>query len=193
MNRKGFTLVEILIAAALVPFIAMALYSNFSAGSRLWGTLRKNMPAEQADIFFYKAAGDLESAFKTALSAFEGGDSKVSFASFSGLDPDFGGPDGIARVSYFLDRRKNLILRETQNASEIFRSKPGLEQAVFMEAGSFHIEYFGEDPLTHRFAWTDEWRREDGSLPAAVRFAVESNASGKKVLWTRTFHVPSGS
>lgn len=193
MNRKGFTLVEILIAAALVPFVAMALYSNFSAGARLWNALRQSLPADQADLFFYKASADFDNAFKSSAIAFEGGPSKVSFASFSTLDPALGGTDGITRVSYSLDRRGVTVLRLTQDVSDIFRSKTGAEQAVLADARSFRIEYLGEDVLTHRFVWTDEWRRDDGSLPAAVRFAAASSASEKKTVWTRTFNVPAGS
>jgi prepilin-type N-terminal cleavage/methylation domain-containing protein len=187
-KRNGFTLIEMLLVAMLFPVVSLAIYSNFSAGARVWIKLSKQAPEEDIALFFRKASIDFENAFKYASISFEGDDERVAFASAIKTDIVLGGDLGIGEVAYYYNEDKKAIFKEEKNVSQLHTDKPGTVQWMLGDVTELNVSYFLRDELDGKFRWTQVWKPDEKTIPVAVR--MEFTHSGQA--FTKTFLIPAG-
>lgn len=191
-NNRGFSLFELLLVSALIPFVSFVIYSNFSAGTRLWKALQRPSASEDVQIFFQKCSLDFERVFKYASVPFEGDIKEVAFAGLITTDSKLGGDRAVGQTRYYYDDAHGFILRETKNISQLSQDKPGVVQAMLRSVESFEVRYFILDPGDKSFKWVDSYDSQTKTLPVAVKFHLGLSESGRKKFFTRTFVVPVG-
>lgn len=191
-HPSGFTLVELLLAAALIPVIAFAIFANLSSGFRVWTTLNRQNVFEDVNIFYEKTSFDFYNAFHYTPLPFAGTPDKVSFACRIDAKPSLGGDRGIGEVSYFYDPAQKTVLRVERDLSQIFKDKPAQARAVLTGVISFQIAYFALDPRTRLYGWKEAWTEEEKKLPSAVTIRCEVAGLDRTGSFVRTFEIPAG-
>ena len=75
-GRRGFTLVELLVAVAISSIVILAVCTASSAGWRLWRRVEDRRPIDQ------QAAGIIDAMRKELAGAYQPGDGKESGSGF---------------------------------------------------------------------------------------------------------------
>lgn len=191
-GARGFTLVELLLAAALLPVVAFVIYASFSSGARLWKASQRPSPAEDVQIFFQRTSADFLRCYKSKSLPFEGDSERVSFPGLVEAPPALGGHDSPGQINFFYDAARGQVLKESRNVSHMAEDKDGEKRSVLRGVSSFEIGYFVLKAPEKKFVWLEEIDPADGALtPIAVRFRLALEGSPENV-YVRTFQVPTG-
>ncbi len=190
-DKRGFSLIELLLVMTLAPIIFFAVYSNFISGVRLWQRMQVGTPEEDQVIFRMKTQRDFQNVLRYAAVPFTGEKDGVSFTAGIEADEVLGGKRAIGRVRYFYDDSANAIAREVKDFSQLYRESAGQTTLMARNVRSFEIVYLVKDALKNDYAWEEKFRPEKPSdLPLAVRLIYTTESSAENT--QQTFFVPSG-
>ena len=185
-------MIELMLAALLVPLIAFAIYANFNSGVKIWRRLHQQTSTEDLMIFSHKVSRNFESLFKYTPIAFEGNEENISFAALIETDVLLGGDRGIGQIRLFYDPGSNTIKREIKNLNQIYRERDSKIETILGGVSHFKATYLVENKKEKTFEWLEEWADRPKELPLAVRFEFTwLNASGQRQV-RKTFEIPSG-
>jgi prepilin-type N-terminal cleavage/methylation domain-containing protein len=190
-NRRGFSLIELLLAASLVPVVSLVIFSNIASGMRLWQAVNRSIAEEDLCILREKIASDFSKAFKFSSIPFVGEASLVSFASSIEAPAALGGERGIGQVTFSYDDSKKVLIKQESHWSELYSETPPKGRVLFSGIKSFHAEYFYFDDNNSDYVWDAGWDSSRKFLPIAVRFVMEREGALAPDIFT--FPIRSGS
>ena len=191
LEDKGFSLIELLLVMTLAPIVFFSVYSNFSAGVRIWSTVVRQTPEEDLNIFYYKTRRDLENMLRYASIPFSGEKDEIMFASAVEAIPPLGGKRGIGQAHFFYDSSSKTIKREIKNFSELYRDSPGQETVLLKGVSSFELSYLFFSSSDHGAVWGDSWGSDkDNLLPLAVKMSFFTESGTEKQ--ERIIFIPAG-
>ena len=189
-DRRGFSMVELLLVLSLAPIVFFAVYSNFSAGVKMWQRLQISTPEEDQAIFRLKTQRDFQNALHYESLPFQGDDSEAVFMACIAL-PGPGGDRAIGQVHYFYDDSHKTIVREICDFSQLYRDAQGQVTVMQSNVGSFSMLYLSKDPLSAEPDWKDSFKPgKPGELPLAVR--ITYSESGRTENFEQTYVIPAG-
>jgi prepilin-type N-terminal cleavage/methylation domain-containing protein len=187
-GRRGFTLIEVLVVAAILGIVVAALGACLAAGFRVWEEARRFGKGEQ-DVLLAVALieRDVANAFPFYAIPFAGSAEQVSFAGLVEAAVAESGADTtnvrrIASIRYTRSADRSVLLRKvwTYPAPE-----PADEAAEGLVAGVGSVAWgyrrHGADP------WLTSWT-DPTNVPAEVSLTIELAADGYRV--ERTFVRP---
>ena len=186
----GFSLLELMLAASLIPLVSFVVFSNISSGMRLWKALNQSVYEEDLNLFHQKVAADFNRMFKFSMIPFTGEAARVSFAAPVEAPAGLGGDRGIGRITFFHDDSQKLLVRQEANIGEVNKELPGRSRILMQHVLSFQAQYFSYDILQNEYVWTDEWDSSSKLLPIAVRFTCGQEGGRDPQVFT--FPVPAG-
>ena len=190
-RKGGFSLLELLLVLSLAPVVFFAVYSNFSAGVRLWQRLQIESPEESLVIFSQKARRDFENMMRYSPISFEGAKDEAVFPAGIVSETALGGRHSIGKTRYFYNKSAKAIFRETQNLSQVYRDSSGTVTLLLKNVSSFEMAYLTFDKLGNAFVWNDAYQPEKaGSLPLAVRLSY--SLAGMDEGTEQVFFIPAG-
>jgi general secretion pathway protein J len=195
IERRGqaFTLLEILLALAMVATLGLALYASMTIGFRARRTAHAQVAQmREASIVLAVAQEDLQSALRPAgvlAGAFVGRTQEVVDGTLgdAGLldfytlgrdakpadpnEPESPFADGVRHVQILLrndDPRGLLVRRVTRNLLAQTATEPD-EEILARNVRAFTLRYFDGE------AWQDEWDSSalSNTLPVAVEMTIE--------------------
>jgi prepilin-type N-terminal cleavage/methylation domain-containing protein len=165
-NKRGFTLIEVLVSLSIMALITGIAFSGLSAGIDSWerGT-RRIQELDRSVSVERLLARQLPLATK---GQFEGNSTTLEFVSSYSLA---NGPGDPMTVKYSFESG-NLVYSEIPLAK--YTAGYG-EAAVMQSLGAFtevRFSYLGRDSLENR-AWLNEWKSD--SPPPVVRFEINKD------------------
>jgi general secretion pathway protein J len=180
-DRCGFTLLELLIAMALLAVVVVIVVSAMRLGFRsLEKGDRMVLSLERVRTSFSIIEAQLQSAFSLApprdaqagepMVQFRGDAGAVEFLSYHSL---WGGTKGPVAVSYRVvddgNGKKSLVISETPVGMDALR------EAVLMEsADDILFEFYYRGPTDEKGQWVERWEQED-QLPPKVRLSIRKD------------------
>lgn len=156
MNR-GFTLIEMIVAVAIVGIIAAVVYSSLWGVTRTIEDAREKMELHQAARYIlWRMSEEISNAFINERNSFTGSDAEsndydsdsISFISTSKAS----GPEqhGTCSIEYY-------IVEET-----LFKSVDGIPSTIIEDADGLDLSYFdGAD-------WREDWDHLEDRLPKMI-------------------------
>lgn len=137
MNRKAFTLIEILIVTALVAAVSVAIANAFSNGLKLWARADRLTQQTQAGIFIDKFSEDLRQTHPISTLRFKGRSTEIQFPTqvLTPADPHSARHkeemvNTIGAVRYRFDHATKSIYRSQANYGQALKGKFTDEQIV---------------------------------------------------------------
>lgn len=190
---RGFTLIEVMMAAALTALVGLAIYANFATGIRVMKKLTQ--PSGDADlyIFFEKFSRDLENAFLYNGIPFHGEKEKLSFATTILTEAVLGGERGIGRVTYSYESGRNSIGRAQENVSQIYQDEEAEARPILDQIYSLTFRYYKYNAKDKIYLWKEEWdeEEEENKNPVAVRIDLEFKDEEGKHSSVKTIAIPA--
>ncbi len=196
-GRRGFTFVELLIAATMISILFVGLSSHLRGGMTVWQqTTQRTAALQRERVAFERMERDLANAFVydptgrlTDVPALAAGANRLSWATIEPAGHDH--PARARVVAYACGEQQGRLglWRTTQSLSEA-RAKR-LPTAEFLLPGC--------DELAVRYAylpagssgaleWEGEWHKTADRLPALVEVSVRAGGHRSQ----RTLRVPVG-
>lgn len=169
--KKGFTLLEMLIALAMIAVLAGSLYASLNIGFKAKNSGEKALiPVRAADMAFNLIGNDLACALPPRgilAGAFTGGTDSMSFFTRPMNTPE--AAPCIAGVEYFLlpdeDGSGSVLMRNVRvNLLSLEETEP-VEEKLAYGVESINISYFNGT------AWFEVW--DSTTLGDVLPFAVE--------------------
>ena len=147
--KKGFTLIELVIATTIAALVGMGIYKTFSNGITVWRWIERNKPATDSMIFFEKLAFDLRNlcsfdgvfleGSEHSIAFFIGNDHYLSMAEEALLDSkdDIGPP--LSKVRYEYDPVRQELSRHSY---AIGQEKPIEDMVVLSEVSKMRFFFY---------------------------------------------------
>ncbi|MBM4140841.1 MAG: prepilin-type N-terminal cleavage/methylation domain-containing protein [Nitrospira sp.] len=182
VTKKGFTLIEVLVAFAILSIILAALYSTFFLSHKAMDGLDESLvKLQECRMSIDTMRRDIDSILydpvnKNSLFKVEDRDiygkqtSKLVFTTFSTLRP------GLSRIAYFIKEKdkKLVLMKELTSAYTPENVAEGFEVVEDIEAFTVEVNY--------KDTWTKTW---DSSLtrtiPQDIRITLTTRLKNKTV------------
>jgi hypothetical protein len=191
-RRKGFTLVEALISCGLIAVLGLVVYSTFSGAITIWQRARRFDIREDVNIFFEKIFSDLHNGFQYKGIDFIGEKEELHFAGLVTTDSAIAGlKRGVGRISYAFNEQEKTIVRHKQNVSQVYREEETPGQPLLGNVYGCAFEYYFYDRGTKEYRWLQEWKKDRGGIPLAVRATFSVEYEGKSYEFTKTVLIPA--
>lgn len=166
-RRKGFTLIEMVVATTIFSIVAVAIGASIVSGLRIWDNI-KNVDFARANFLLDldRIAGDLYGAVDVPVIGFEGKDVELSFPAISG--------DSLIKASYVYDRDKKILMKRETGYKEILSEKKekAYTEKEVLAPESCDFAYYGFNDNENAGEWTALWTKEDGVFKA-VKITVK--------------------
>ena len=181
-SGSGFTLVEVLVALALLGLISVILFSSFKFGVRAWeaGNARVDQ-IDQVEVVQTLVRDELNEASQLSLPSgapgsefiFAGSADELRFGGSLPAHLGMGGAYVLVLSSTGAGRDRSLTLRWRVYRPDMLIDDEGWSDPVALLAGieDIHIEYFGAAEDEERSTWRDFWKDQE-RLPELIRLRV---------------------
>ena len=171
-KKKGFTLVEMLVALTIFSIVAVSLHAVLRTGLNTYRAGKEwSEEAGEARAFFYFFSRDLKNALAYSKELpFSGKADEIRFMMLTRRGDR--GFDELARVSYRYDRGKKLVIRTVVGKEVEFEQKNSKEEIAAHGVDAFQLRYaFKPEHPSDLYRWKDAWPWED-TLPRGIRVTL---------------------
>ena len=193
-NRRGFTLIEILLTVSLFSICSLAIYNVFSSGVRIWARAEHFAVEEDVSIFLDKLSEDLRNSFYYTGIKFIGTQSRLTIPTFVTTLADersFLAQEElvtqIGSVRYYFDYEAHSILRAQANYAQaldvhfpegkvLVRSVNSLRFIYYMPGGK------GVQPYS----------KINEVIPSGVYVEIKYNDGHSEQMMDRFIAIPTG-
>jgi len=179
-DEAGMTLIETLVALAILSLISLFLFSGLRTGSALWlkhedrsdETSRIVMTQDLLRELIEKTYPGMPPAtIGTGRVLFQGSPTEMAFISFL---PERVSPGGLHKVSLALTDGRELRLAWSDTGADPFSPDTGVggerrQTILLSDLQSFEVSYYGLKDGDHGAAWHNSWGQQR-KLPQLVRF-----------------------
>jgi prepilin-type N-terminal cleavage/methylation domain-containing protein len=188
----GFTLVELIVVAAIFGVVITAVASCLIAGVRTWDYARKYSGVEsEAMLKLETVHRDVANSFRFHAIAFSGGASEVAFPGFVDVDVDGAGEPWIGTIKYYFDPMKKALFRKAWVYPE---SEPLDDKAERILAGveALVISYYSMPVAGDNGSmWQEGWNNVT-NIPGALAMELSFEGDNKQVIkMKRTVMIPA--
>ena len=180
--ERGFSLIEMILVAALVAVLGGAVYGALSQGIRLWRYVMEARPFIDTDQMVDRLTLDLRNAFMDSNNPFQGDGRQIRFFTLASGSRDeatrkmFGPFVRPVFVVYQYDEENKQIVKIQQEYTGLLseRKKSPPVKTVVMD----HVEdalfsfYRGRDQQGGQ-VWRKIWKEKEPCMPRGVRMTVQ--------------------
>ncbi len=181
-NRRGFTLVEIIVAVTIFSIIALGIGSSFVSGLKIWDRAR-NTDLTRVDFLltFEKVSRDIRQSVNVPLIGFEGTTSEFSFPVLA--------DDSIVKVTYRFDPSEKTLIRRRALLKDVAdKCEEGSfeeKDMLVLEELAFSYFYYDSDKKVYKWSEQDGWIKSQG-----IPIAVKLRGKFKDAEFTKTTFIP---
>lgn len=196
--KKGFTLIELMIAAAILCTVGLTIVVTFAGGLKVYYKM-KNYGSVKTDalLAMEKIERDIRNAFAFTDINFIGTSDKITFPalvkSYAAKNKPY---MSVGSISYFIDDRHSgkKIAREEKSYSASLMKEEKAKRAVahIADIEDMDLQYYVYDPLSDTYSWEASWdkteeieqEKEDPQSSAELKDARENVPLGVRVTLT---------
>lgn len=180
---KGFTLIELMLVAALLAILGLAVAATFAGGLKIFNRM-ENYTAVKADILLSleRMERDMRSTFPVKGIGFIGEAKRMTFPAILRTFSAKGlAEESLGSVSYYRDDARGAgVLSREEKAYVQAVNKEGYRHGEMTELApieDIHFQYFSYDAEAETYSWVDRWdksekkeeeQREEAKAPKGV-------------------------
>ena len=191
MTKRAFTLIELIIATAILSLIVVSIYSAFSVGIKAWRRGSEGEEVQKVRIALLKMQKELRGSFFFSDAPFEGTSSEIIFP----LSIPEENIEKIYIITYRMDENKDTGARNLVREKRLFTENPQDEKEAIKEPVfpvrliAFKYAYKLEDG-SNGFEWQDSWPETQNNIPSAVKISFQLDNSDE--IYNKTIFIPQG-
>lgn len=189
---QGFTLLELLVAMALLGLLSLVLWGGLRFGTQVWrisgddlehGNKVRSVQAQLTRQITTAYPAFLRTDATHAVVAFDGGRDRLDFLTLDPMKPG-------SMVSVTLDAPMERGRREMRSRThgELVRASNPETRILLKDLKSLEFSYFGTETLQDSASWHADWH-DKMKPPQLVRIRVEF-ADRKSDLWPELIIAP---
>ncbi|MFH1395030.1 MAG: hypothetical protein ABIH09_02615 [Candidatus Omnitrophota bacterium] len=187
LNTKGFTLIEVFLAASLLGIILVTIFSTYASGVRIWKTVKQvNLIADRK---FVLTKEKVKREILGYVRDFEdiklkGDDESFSFPAV--VDSD------IVELTYFYDKGEDALMCKTVKYSDSLKEKMKKRESKVFDAEDVEFSYLFYDEADGEGsgAWLASFEQEESGIPKAIKLIIEVEKQDKKEEITEIIFLP---
>jgi prepilin-type N-terminal cleavage/methylation domain-containing protein len=187
--NKGFTLAEMLIVSLLVAAIALAIFSSFENGMKIWLRANKVVFEEDLNIFLEKFSSQLRNTFEFKGLTLLGSSERFEFPTL--VDSQRMKKKTVGKAIYSYDTMSKTVIKEERDYSNIYRNSVGVIAQTLTGVRSLKFFYYYYNEELKDYVWVEEWSDEAGT-PLSVKMVLEFEEGDDVATYTRTVDIPTG-
>ncbi len=171
-QRRGFTLVELLVTTSLMAIVGGATLGALSGGLRIWERATVFGTHEQSVLIASsQMRRDLQNLRPFRPIPFHGTYDQLEFSTVESPEREPEAPGAVGRVGYFLDERRHVLCRSS-TPYPMVRGQRVTDrcQAVLEGVNRLRFSYFGPAQGRGTVTWAGRW--ESPGSPMAVKAEV---------------------
>ncbi len=164
---RGFTLVELMLVAALLAIVGLTIVATFAGGLKIFNRMESHSVA-RADVLLCmeKMERDLRNTFSLKGLDFIGEAKRVTFpAILTTFSPEGRVRASLGSFSYFRDdsRKERFFSKEEKIYTEAIKKESSERGAVTALApvADINFQYFSYDPEAETYSWVDAWDKSE--------------------------------
>lgn len=193
----GFTIIEFLLAAAIMSMVALAVLSTFGTGLRAFERVQ-SFGGFQADVLLFLEGfeRDVRNTFVFSGVKFKGDSQSMSFASVgTKLDEEDSELITLGEKSYYFDSSQNALMGEEKDYVQT--ASPDIRSQRIAPIKTVEFQYYsyskaienGEEKIES--GWQGTWTDEE-NIPRGVKILLTFDDGGEEVSLARTVFIPTG-
>lgn len=192
MKNRGFTLLEMMVALAILAVLGTAVVALFAGGLRAWERVRNvGEPQARVALGFEMPERDLHNAVPCFAIPFQGAVDSIVFPTLLAVT---NGVESmryrIGTVRYVLDRTRHVVRRNAWSYPSPEPTEP-LGEPVVEQVQDLRLQYLEIGTNGTETGWRDLWQ-ETNRWPAAVRWRIQGDWGGSPATVQRTiFLIPA--
>lgn len=206
ISRKGFTLIEMLLAVTLFAVVISSTVGLMSMGLQIWRRAKNASQGERKVILALEKMGqDVRGAGQTKIDKkkfsivkkqeieYKGTSSRLMIPALLLKDPaDPKSLGGEGRITYQLTSQRELC-RKIENLSALYLRSDVPCQVLAENVNQLRFRYWIATGISGSHNWYTDWDGSEG-LPKAVEVSLEwkPKSGPNKRKFTRTFVLPMG-
>jgi general secretion pathway protein J len=181
----GFTLIEMLVALALLALAAVLMLEGLQSGQRLWaGEAARTLRGESVEAAQTALRARIERLRPTTRF-----DADASYADIEGTDsrlifiappPKAERPASVRRYRLMLNERGDLVLGSAPPQVDVEAGAVYADQTLLRDVEGLDISYYGPDPKDGEPAWRSSWLHR-AAPPELVRVRLTLQATDRRV------------
>jgi prepilin-type N-terminal cleavage/methylation domain-containing protein len=167
---KGLTFIELMVVAAIFSLVAITVYTCLISGINVWRRSLNFNVAEKNEFFaLEKMSQKLHNSLNYSRIGFEGEDDFFSFPYLEGEE--------ILNITYSFDKGGRKLYEIRKDFEEFVDGEKGKSKLILSPVKEFKFSYRYFDVEEKKFAWKDEWKKEEG-IPKWIK--IEWSRDGKE-------------
>lgn len=178
--KKGFTLVEVVMVALILSFVAVGIAGSFVSGMKLWNrALTLSSLGHDMALNLEGVAKEARQSLNFPEIGFEGNSSGLSFPIVN--------QGVISKVSYAFDPQKKAVIRGQVDLKSIREDKlqEGYTQKDVFSAEEFSARFMYFDTEKNSTSWADSWAKDKGIFTA---LQLQGRSKGEE--FEKTIYIP---
>jgi len=191
MKRNAFTLIELIIATAILAVIVVSISSTFSIGIKAWRRGNEGHEFQKVRIALLKIQKELRNSFFFSKIAFKGTSSEITFSLAIPED----NTEKIYIITYRMDENKDTGAKNLVREKRLFSENPQDEKETIKEpvfsvrSIAFKYAYKLKDD-SNGFEWQDSWPESQQGIPRAVKISFQLDSGDE--IYNKTIFIPQG-
>ena len=181
--KRGFTLVELLVTAALLTLVAGSCAATFAGGFLVWRRLEeRGSQRAWVSVAFDQLRRDLHGVRRFKPISFEGAYDRFSFpAVIPVMSEDGVEAEEIGQRGYYVDRWRRTLCRSQQPYRRLRHAR--LTDAcspMLSGVDGIRMSYYGRDSDRGTAGWTSSWSSPEPPLAVKVEVTAQDGAAPRR-------------
>ncbi|MFH0738722.1 MAG: prepilin-type N-terminal cleavage/methylation domain-containing protein [Candidatus Omnitrophota bacterium] len=186
-TKSGFTLIEMLIVAAMVSIVSLAMYATLNNGLEIWQKVNNQIPESELGLLFDRLTFDLKNTLRFEGIKFNGERNKFSFATL--INFPFVKRMTVGEASYIYEEGQGILSRAQKDFSQVYSKEDNPASDTLSNIKSLKFSYYFYDEQTKEYLWLEDWSKK--GLPLAVRLELEFDNGKDTSKFTKTVSIPA--
>jgi prepilin-type N-terminal cleavage/methylation domain-containing protein len=181
-NRKGVSLIELLVVSVIAAMVTMGVFFSINSGVKVWQAIKQQMPEEDLALFLDRFEGDVRNYLRYGPELFEGTDTMMEFPTV--VRSMMLRTTSPGRVQYRYEPSDDRLYRQQKDFSQMYQDRQPYVEHVIEGVREVHCRYLLFDAQTKELGWYDEYSGSEPPLAVSLEIVTGEDSRPQRFVKT---------